>query len=473
MADADELCFGLVICGYTIGIPFCNCCSSIARFDGVHLIQPVTKNLFLRSLIFILNIFLTPILLAIHSFRIYVYPCFAVGIGKLVCGLVFMCDFISCCFIHTDSIFPPDNTSLGDDILQRYQGKKIEWIRIQHLEYTDKDRKKGAVNRLFDGISPDDIAQGGLGDCWILAAIATLSDRPYIIQNCFKTKTFSKTGKYNMRLFDERKRKFVNITVDDYVPCLNGEPIFIKLTSNEAWPLLLEKAFAKLYGSYSKIEGGHPVDAMRAITGYEAKSFYSERNKFDDNLFKELQKFQICDCLMAAGSKGKDETLAQGRDAGTKKSTIVPGHAYSILDIKTPMLTTNNVRLLKLRNPWGTFTWDGDWSKNSSLWLTHPLVALNIGRKDDKSDDGVFYMSYEDFVKHFDTIDVIFPNTNMDSMTITITEKFGYCGPFIGCVAGCMKFWCLCRGIFRLWCMETSQSQKEKIEQKESGDCMC
>jgi hypothetical protein len=172
---------------------------------------------------------------------------------------------------------------------------------------------------------------------------------------------------------------------------------------------------------------------------------------------------------MAAGSKGKDETLKTGRDK--TKGSIVPGHAYSILDIKTPMLTTSKVRLIKLRNPWGTFEWEGDWSKSSSLWLTHPLVGMNIGRDGDKDNQGIFYMAWEDFVKHFDVVDVIFPNTNMDSMTITITEKYGYVGPLIGCVVGWLKFWCLCRGLVRLWCMETSQDQKAKIEQK--GDNLC
>ena len=55
---------------------------------------------------------------------------------------------------------------------------------------------------------------------------------------------------------------------------------------------------------------------------------------------------------MAAGSVGKAETRDLGRDSVV--GSIVGGHAYSILDIKTPMLTTNKIRLLKMRNPWVT-----------------------------------------------------------------------------------------------------------------------
>jgi hypothetical protein len=37
------------------------------------------------------------------------------------------------------------------------------------------------------------------------------------------------------------------------------------------WPLLLEKAFAKLKGSYHALSGGLPLDAMKAMTGYEGE----------------------------------------------------------------------------------------------------------------------------------------------------------------------------------------------------------
>lgn len=43
--------------------------------------------------------------------------------------------------------------------------------------------------------------------------------------------------------------------VDDYIPCnTKGCPIFSKANGNELWVLLLEKAYAKIYGSYHKIE---------------------------------------------------------------------------------------------------------------------------------------------------------------------------------------------------------------------------
>ena len=49
---------------------------------------------------------------------------------------------------------------------------------------------------------------------------------------------------------------------------------------------------------------------------------------------------------MGAGSKGKDETLTEGR---SKDGGIVPGHAYTIVNV----YESRGHKLIKLRNPWG------------------------------------------------------------------------------------------------------------------------
>jgi hypothetical protein len=54
---------------------------------------------------------------------------------------------------------------------------------------------------------------------WLLAAFATLCERPAFILNCFLTRSFSFRGKYQVRLYDQKKGCFVTITIDDYIPC--------------------------------------------------------------------------------------------------------------------------------------------------------------------------------------------------------------------------------------------------------------
>ena len=80
-----------------------------------------------------------------------------------------------------------------------------------------------------------------------------------------------------------------NIVVDDNFPCLSEKqgPAFSRANGNELWVLLIEKAYAKIYGSYEIIEGGNPVIALRDLTGapYENKDDVSADEQW--NFMKE------------------------------------------------------------------------------------------------------------------------------------------------------------------------------------------
>jgi len=55
------------------------------------------------------------------------------------------------------------------------------------------------------------------------------------------------------------------------------------------------------------------------------------------------------------------------------------------------------VRLVKLRNPWGNTEWTGDWNDQSDKWTDELKEKLNV----QDQDDGMFYMSYKDFLPRF------------------------------------------------------------------------
>ena len=68
------------------------------------------------------------------------------------------------------------------------------------------------------------------------------------------------------------------VIVDDYIPCVasGDKPCFSESRGNELWVILLEKAWAKVHGSYERINGGHAHLTLHDLTG--APSYDIEMN---------------------------------------------------------------------------------------------------------------------------------------------------------------------------------------------------
>jgi calpain-15 len=64
------------------------------------------------------------------------------------------------------------------------------------------------------------------------------------------------------------------VTVDDWFPCVQAggkenlfEPAFSLTKNKELWLMILEKAFAKLNGSYLALRSGYTHEALQDLTG--------------------------------------------------------------------------------------------------------------------------------------------------------------------------------------------------------------
>ena len=73
-------------------------------------------------------------------------------------------------------------------------------------------------------------------------------------------------------------------------------------------------------------------------------------------------------------------------------SSLVPGHCYTILSAYE---IAGGTRLLQIRNPWGNYEWNGDWSDKSPLWT--PEVVAQV-EADLSGDDGLFWMVSWSFI---------------------------------------------------------------------------
>ena len=111
------------------------------------------------------------------------------------------------------------------------------------------------------GVTPQDIVQGFLGNGYLLSVLSAMSGRPENIYDLFETKEVNKAGIYMVYLFVNGMRTAV--IVDDYIPVWpqNNAPVFAKGREQELWVILLEKAWAKLHGTYCRTEASSPFFA--------------------------------------------------------------------------------------------------------------------------------------------------------------------------------------------------------------------
>ena len=92
---------------------------------------------------------------------------------------------------------------------------------------------------------------------------------------------------------------------------------------------------------------------------------------------------------MVSGSRGEGEREAEGG--------VISGHAYTFISTHEFSHEQKLVRLLKLRNPWGTCEWTGDWSDNSPLWTAE--LREECGSR--VADDGEFFIPYDEYFEQY------------------------------------------------------------------------
>ena len=120
-----------------------------------------------------------------------------------------------------------------------------------------------------------DPVQGGLGDCYFIAALSAISwARPYVVMQRSRATSASNPSFVDQINFHSGG-KTIGIEVTELVPLVVGTHAWIYARSSEAgeiWPAVYEKAFAKWkthcttdQPDYGPIAGGWPVQATSEV----------------------------------------------------------------------------------------------------------------------------------------------------------------------------------------------------------------
>ena len=278
----------------------------------------------------------------------------------------------------------------GGDSKKSSKWSSIVWRRPEEFWGPDCAVFKG-------GIDPNDIKQGQLGDCYFLSTLSAIAETPSRITNLFPHSDANPHGCYMVKICDMGVWK--EVVMDDYFPCKNakGGPIFTRGNDHELWVLILEKAWAKMYGSYARIEAGLTREVLHDLTGGPTEYFLTQGGDDPKQIWDSILKGEQENFIMTAGSGD----FFDGSDL-LDSSGLVGSHAYSLLSAVSLQTPYGEKHLVKLRNPWGESEWQGDWSDESSLWTPELKQQVNL---EDKN-DGTFFMSFEDFCKYFSDVQI-------------------------------------------------------------------
>ena len=308
---------------------------------------------------------------------------------------------------------------------------------------------------------PEDVLQGSLGNCWFGGALGCIAQRTHLVEKLFITKEYNPVGAYVLQLHYAGSWK--NMLIDDTFPCSkswegrienNGNTIYFsrggtlcyaKVRRHQLWVPLVEKASAKLFGSYGALKGGTLGEAMQLMTGYPCEPIPLQ---LPQHLKERAEKIKQYRTQLLLEGKNPDVELGDVEDyeedteediiwfkiLSAKEAGFIIGvscacdesektryneelglqspHAYGVLDVREVSYQGKTVRLLQIRNPWGensVNTWKGNWGKTWPGWtreLKLELGVVNKGNVKMYDEMSIFWIEFSDLKKYFRMVDI-------------------------------------------------------------------
>ncbi|MEZ6187298.1 MAG: C2 family cysteine protease [Planctomycetota bacterium] len=216
-------------------------------------------------------------------------------------------------------------------------------------------------------VAMDDVAQGALGDCYLLASLIAIARLdPGHLEGLIAE---GEPGTFQVTLWHPIAPRQAGLTalrdgarealrrlrgqgvgpretfaVNGRIPLREGDAAFARQGDRfvgkdgqvyhvELWPILFEKAFARMHGGFEEIVGGYPAYALMALSGRRARNvgltFRSDRG--------------IETVLREALDERRPVIVSSKR--GAEDLGVVGGHAYVLLEVESGGF--------RLYNPWG------------------------------------------------------------------------------------------------------------------------
>jgi Calpain family cysteine protease len=241
-----------------------------------------------------------------------------------------------------------ERIEITDELISLLLGRSEPKAKFKHRNAPFEEQHGDFSGK---GATPEDVSQGGLGDCYLLAALAAVARaNPAAIESMIKD---NGDGTYEVTIFVDtawfsKKLEKKTIKVKPTVPTKDGKPIYAEPgeagpSGPKLWVMLIEKAYAIHKGGYGSMEGGFGGPAMEAITG-KVSEIVKTSSKSEDEI-ADLVETKIAGGF--AITAGADWALLQStKDKAAADGIPVLQHEYAVAAID------KGAKTIDLQNPW-------------------------------------------------------------------------------------------------------------------------
>ena len=250
---------------------------------------------------------------------------------------------------------------------------------------------------------PNDIRQGVLSFNLLDSCISALTEKYNLIKRLFLTNNYNENGIYKIKLCHNGQWKIV--IIDDYFPCIpRSFPLVSKSASNELYILTLEKALAKLFGSYYNLSLIKIQDFFLTLTGCPSISVNIKneiRNDGKNKFFNKLKDYVINKkyIVVAISKKNEDNEIYDENENNDNLTQLtIPNYGYTILDIRDKF----DPNVIILRKVWYN-------EKKEKLIddYTNKIINQYPSLINDLNDN-IIILTYDKFLSEFSSFAVCF-----------------------------------------------------------------
>lgn len=304
---------------------------------------------------------------------------------------------------YVDPEFPADARALyvngqGPSKIRAGSNLPRTWGRASEGGFSRRGKtdsgttSKWLLNKISGQSAPGDDSNmvfmpGPLGGGYLLSALAAMQTIGMDPREMIVWREPA-AGVYGVRIFKDGE--WIYEILDDYLPLdQHNQPACSRTVCNgevEDWVALIEKAYAKVHGSYEAIAFGSEAEALEDLIGMGANCINMHEFQIWGELWQHLRAKKRRGYVMVATSHAGGSGLLSGYGYPLGRLEMIDGEM-----------------LVELENPWADGNWSGRWGEKSDEFKganRHTARMLEPSYEGSRN----FWMSIQDFCKHFSNV---------------------------------------------------------------------